>query len=716
MTNPGASLPHVWKFHRIGGLDQVAIDTAADLAGLQELDPKLWVALSCPVKGLELDERTLALIDTDGDGRIRVSELKAAIAWLTPRLVDPGLVLKPGDTLDLAQLNQATAEGKALHAAARRILAGLGKAGATSISVEEAGKGAQALSGDSRDGDGVLAPGAIAEASLGAVVSDLVACVGGVADRAGKPGVNAATLEAFFKELSAYVAWVDAGQAPSVLVLGAGTAAAAAAVQAIRAKVEDYFARCRLAAFDPRSAAVMNRSEADYGPLAAKELSAGGTECAGLPLSRVAAFASLTLTGPVNPAWSSALAALRDAAVLPLLGGTTDQLSEGDWERVSAALAPYSAWQASKAGASVEKLGVERARALLASDAKTRLSALLAEDLAAAAEYEAVTSVERLLRYRRDLGSLLRNFVNFFDFYSLDRLAVFQAGTLFLDSRSTELCIRVENAGAHAMTAMMSKVYLAYCDCRRAGGQTMSIAAAFTLGDSDYLFPGRNGVFYDRKGQEWDATITKVVDSPIGIGQAFWSPYKRVIRFVEEQVAKRASEADSAANAQLQGAATAAGTAATSGGAALPPKPKFEVGTVAALGVAVGGITAAMGGLLQAFFGLGLWMPLGVLGLVLLISGPSMLIAWMKLRQRNLGPLLEANGWAINGRVKINLLLGSTLTEKAVLPASAQRSLVDPYQDEAGRKARAWIYASVFVLLAVALGVARYLHTWPFGK
>ena len=89
---------------------------------------------------------------------------------------------------------------------------------------------------------------------------------------------------------------------------------------------------------------------------------------------------------------------------------------------------------------------------------------------------------------------------------------------------------------------------------------------------------------------------------------------------------------------------------------------------VAALGVSVGGITAGMGALLQSFFGLGFWMPLGLVGLVLLISGPSMLIAWLKLRQRNIGPLLDANGWAVNANAMLNVPFGASLTAVASSP------------------------------------------------
>ena len=74
-------------------------------------------------------------------------------------------------------------------------------------------------------------------------------------------------------------------------------------------------------------------------------------------------------------------------------------------------------------------------------------------------------------------------------------------------------------------------------------------------------------------------------------------------------------------------------------------------------------------------------MPLGLIGLLLAISGPSMFIAWLKLRQRNLGPVLDATGWAINGHVKINIPFGGKLTQQAKLPAGASRSLIDPYQE-----------------------------------
>src|SRR4029077_7834947 len=124
-----------------------------------------------------------------------------------------------------------------------------------------------------------------------------------------------------------------------------------------------------------------------------------------------------------------------------------------------------------------------------------------------------------------------------------------------------------------AAMAGMAGTYLAYCDCARKGSaEKLSIVAAFTGGDSDNLMVGRNGVFYDRKGRDWDATITKIVDNPISIRQAFWAPYKKAARFIQEQIAKRAATADQVAATKLaQAAAKLEQTAAT--GQAPPPPP-----------------------------------------------------------------------------------------------------------------------------------------------
>ncbi|MCB9896922.1 MAG: hypothetical protein H6825_02845 [Planctomycetes bacterium] len=702
---------HRWRFFRSGGVDQVRIERGSDVLNLHTLDQKLWVALSCPVRGLEFDERTLALLDTDGDGRVRAPELVAATQWLGKVLKDADELTQGVDGVKLSSIRDDTDEGRSVLASAKHILASLGKESSGAITIGDTLMTAEVFAQARFNGDGVVPPASLSDADARAVAEEIVRCTGGAIDRSGLPGFDGATLDAFFADCAAYAAWRDAGaaDADAILPLGDATGAALAAIDAVRTKVDDFFARCRLAAFDERALAALNKEESAYLEVAAKDLSITVDEVAQFPLASIQAGRELPLEQDLNPAWTAAMTALRDAAVRPLLGEQRASLSEADWTALCAKLAPYRAWQAGKAGASVESLGLERVRAILAGGTKDALAAAIDEDKALASRVDAITSVEKLARLHRDLFKLLNNFVSFTDFYAR-RTAIFQAGTLYFDGRACDLCVQVLDAAKHGTLAPMSKSYLAYLDCTRPDGQKLQIAAAFTAGDSDNLFVGRNGLFYDRKGRDWDATITKIVDNPISIGQAFWSPYKKLLRWIEEQVAKKAAAADADASTKLQTSAATAGTAASTGTAA-PPK-KMDIGVLAAISVAIGGIATVLGGIMEAFFGLGYLMPLGLLGLMLLISGPSMVIAWLKLRQRNLGPLLDANGWAVNALTRVNLPLGRSLTAVSAIPEGAERSLKDPYAP----KKSAWprVLLVLLVLAGVGYGLYRfgYLHEW----
>ncbi|MBM4040723.1 MAG: hypothetical protein FJ290_19640 [Planctomycetes bacterium] len=717
---------HVWRFFRAGGFDQVNLASGADLAALDQLDQKLWVALSCPTKGLEFDSKTLDLIDTDKDGRIRVPEIIVAAKWACANLKNPDDLAKGGEALPLGAINDATDEGKQLLASARRILASLGKADAPAISVADTTDTARVFAQTRFNGDGVVPADAADDAATQALVVDIIACLGGERDRSGKPGITQAKVDQFFADLAAYSAWQKQAEdaAGVVLPLGGSTAAAFDALKAVRAKVDDYFARCRLVAFDARAGGVLNRAEADFAALAAKDLSAAGAEVASFPLAKVEAGKPLPLGEGVNPAWAGAIANLRLWAgrLCPARGAEappTSSLDQGkasltaeEWAAVTAKLAPYEAWLGAKAGASVEKLGLPRIREILPGKGKEALTTLIAQDRALEPEMNAIVAVERLARYYRDLYQLLNNFVAFADFYSRQRKAVFQAGTLYLDGRSCELCVRVDDMAKHGALASLSKTYLAYCDCTRKGSaEKMTIAAAFTGGDSDHLMVGRNGVFYDRKGQDWDATITKLVEHPISIRQAIMAPYKRIARMIGEQIEKFAAARDKAVTDK---AAAGIGDAAKAVEAPKPPAAPapFDIakfaGIFAAIGLALGAIGTALAAVVSGFLSLTCWqMPLVILGIFVLISGPSVILAWLKLRQRDLGPILDASGWAVNARARINIPFGGALTGVAKLPPNAQRSLVDPY---AQRSPARWL-----VPLLIVLALAGCVAYWYFG-
>lgn len=675
---------HRWRFFRAGGLDQARFESAQDFLNLENLDQKLWVALACPVKGIELDEATLALIDLDKDGRIRVPEILAAIRWTRDNLKDLGALKEGGEALPLDQIQEATPSGKAILASARQILKNLGRGDATSITLADVSNTEQIFAQTRFNGDGIIPVESSEDPAVRQVLQDILQTQGSETDRSGKPGISTARFEAFFTQLGAYDAWAQQAEKEEARIrpLGEATPAAVAALDAVRTKVDDYFGRCRLAAFDPRAVNALNRKEEEYLAIAASDMHISALEVAGFPLARIEGGRPLPLKDGVNPAWTAAIGALEEKVITPLLGKGKTSLTEAEWTDLCARLAPYSTWLVAKPAVPVEALGLPRIREILKGPFKEAIAKLIEQDKALEGEANAIASVERLIRYYRDLNRLIRNFVNFGDFYGGDGGATFQIGTLYLDARACHLCVRVDDAGKHAALAGLAKTFLAYCDCSRPSGEKMTIAAAFTDGDSDNLMVGRNGVFYDRKGRDWDATITKIIENPISVRQAFWAPYKKLVRMIEEQVAKRAAAAEAGAEAKLAAAASATANVDKS----KPAEPKkIDVGTVAALGVAFGALStaiAAIAGYLSGVLKLPFWQVVIAFGaLLMVISGPSMLIAWLKLRQRNLGPILDANGWAVNGRVKVPVSLGHSLTAIAKLPPGSTPALDDKFAE-----------------------------------
>ena len=662
---------HRWRFFRAGGFDQVKLETGADLMNLEQLDQKLWVALACPIAGLEFDPKTAALIDSDHDGRIRAPELIAAVQWAGALLKDADLLVKGGDSVPLAAINDANPEGARILAAAKHILAHLGRPETGTISLADAADAARLFAAMPFNGDGVIIPESAGETADRAVIEEIAACMGTVTDRSGKPGIDQAKTDVFFAECAVFDAWWQAAEkdAARILPLGEKTADAAAAVKAVRGKVDDYFGRCRLAAFDARAAALLNRKEEDYAAITARDISINVSEMAGFPLAQAAAGKPLPLAGAVNPAHAAAVAVLREAAVKPLLGDTLE-LTEAGWAALQARLAPFAAWEGVRAGGAAGKLGLARVRQLLGGPARREMDALLARDKSFEEKAASLAGVEKLIRFARDLHLLCVNFVNFKNLYAGDSPALFQAGTLYLDQRSCHLCLTVEDAARHATMAGMAGAFLAYADCVRKGtGEKLSIVAVFSQGDDENLMTGRNGIFYDRKGRDYDATITKILSNPISLREAFWSPYKKVVRLIEEQVSKRASTAD----AQVAAAAESAAAA----------KPRFDPSVIALISVAAGSLAAAFAAILVYFKDIPVWKyPFFMLGVMLIISGPSVLLAFVKLRRRNLGPILDANGWAINATARINVPFGTRLTDIAKLPPGSTVDIHDRYAEK----------------------------------
>ena len=693
-----------WKFSTVGGVTRVNIESGQDILHLDELDRKLWTALSCPLKNLEIDEKTMTMLDTNGDGKIHIEEVVAASKWLTSVINDPELLLKREAFIPFTAFNTANEEGAHLLETSKQILENLGLE-KDNISIADVSDSIAIFAKTRFNGDGIITENSADDEAVKALIKNVIDCMGGVTDRSGDPGIDTDKIEAFYQALADYTAWKEVGDADkdNIFPYGDDTAAALAACMAVKDKIDDFFMRCKLASFNADSASVLDVSSAKIGEISGNNLAASTDEIATYPLARVNADHKLPLGNEVNPAWAGAVATLK-TLVLDKEFKKIEYLTEEQWVSVLAKFNAYSAWMAAKAGAAVEGLGYDNAKNILAENKKDALLDLVAQDKALESKSNAIDQVDKLLHLYRDFFTLLTNFVTFSDFYSPKKRAIFQAGTLYIDERACDLCVKVSDMGAQGAMAPLSNMYILYCDCTcKSKPGTMTIAAVVTDGEAGFIMVGKNAVFYDRDGLGWNATVTKIIENPISIRQAFWQPYRKMAKSIEDMINKRAAEKDAKvmadANTKINNAEIPAD------GKKTDVKPPFDIakfaGIFAAIGLAIGLVASAIGGL---FEWLGAhWYNIVIFFLIIIaiISGPSMIMAWLKLRKRNLAPILNANGWALNQRILVNTKFGATLTGIAKYPVVKAK---DPFTT----KAPLWRRILNWFIFAVCLCVAVY--------
>lgn len=726
------------RYFRAGGLNQLCLETVDDLKVLATLDETLWVASSCPTTGLDLDERSLRLMDLDNDGQIRVPEILVAVRWLFSRLSDLSGLPQGQDWLLLDQIITTDEEGKRLRESAEHVLRNLGRAGEAKISLSDVLDRQNIFAVARSAGDGVIPASATDSPAAAAVINDIIATLGGEISSRDAVGVTAASVATFYAALQAYADWwtkahpatrnrfVAQGGAtadlpeldPVIFPLGDKTAAASAAVEAVAAKVDEYFESCELAAFDAQAVSFLNFSERDLAELGGRSREEIAELLQKLPLARVQPGHPLPLAEGVNPHYAAALAALNQTAVAAVFGEQKQVLTQGEWQQLRAAFAGYRDWLAAKAGTEIESLGLARIVELLADSQLPQLETLLKADEVIAAEMRAVDEVEKLLRYQRDIFRLLNNYVAMPEFYDEHRRAVFQMGRLIIDGCELNLCVDVDDVARHAAIAEKSNIFLVYCELSRKDAPAKkTICAAVTYRGVGRISVGKNAVFYDRYGKDWDALVTKVIVNPISLREAAWSPFKKVGDMVGSQLDKLVASRESAIASGVDKGFAGVGNAAAATPAPAPAAGGGGMGVAGMLaggGLAIAAVTSSFAFIAQTFQKVNnLQLLITAVVIILCIMLPSVALGYLKLRQRDIGMLLEACGWAINGRMRIHLKLAKQLMSVGSFSKASERK----YPQYAEKRGGVWRWVLWLWLLGLVVTGGTYLvRTYWMGK
>jgi hypothetical protein len=262
--------------------------------------------------------------------------------------------------------------------------------------------------------------------------------------------------------------------------------------------------------------------------------------------------------------------------------------------------------------------------------------------------------------------------------------------------------VKVSSRAEHKQAVQSSSLFVMYVEVTgRETVERFEVATAVTSGDARGLYVGRRGIFIGSDGRVWDARVVDVVVNPVSMWEAMKLPFLRLEQMFERQVERYSGARYATMEAALDREmatldkgfqALPAAQAPPPSPAPVPAAPASPAATQASAAerarsardlvltgsVAVAALGSSFAFVTKTFSDVKWWYLFATLGALLaVIVVPLAVLAFLKLNRRNLTPLLEASGWAINGRIRVNAAMGSLFTRPTIYPRDAWKQRGD---------------------------------------
>jgi len=548
-------------FKRFGRALHLRIDDARDLRQILTLNEAHWIATSAPVVTINADQRFLCLLDDDGDGRIRVEEVRRAVSWLCAHLTESSAIRSDNTELRLEQVQQQAPSGISILRAATKVRNRTGDRNRSSITLDDVRRIMNTEAEGSLGRPGLVPPSAAPAGEIRAFLLEVLATVGGEAHHGGEMGVTQAGVDRFLGEAREYLAWFDQGTLSAeggnteIMPLGTDTGAAYTLFLTLRERLDHYFALCRLAS----AGSIVNRVEAEpsagYDDFRFNDAAAIDAFLKQMPIAAPTADSVLDLDGDLNPAYARDLAAFSSICLEHLTALDQGCLSGGQWESITSLFAPHASWAEARPETVVAGLAPARLRAYVSDPAYADTAAELIQDsYSKAIVLDNLRLVEKLILYQAYLLPLANSFVSFPDLYDSSRRALFEMGTLIMDGRHFTLSVRVPNRQEHAKLSAQSNTFILYVEVSGSDSSSpYEVAVPVTTGGKGNLQVGKWGIFQDINGHERHARVVEIVENSISLYEAVTAPFKRL----GAALAKKLQEMTTSAEQKLSKVSTA---------------------------------------------------------------------------------------------------------------------------------------------------------------
>jgi hypothetical protein len=662
---------HRMTFKRYGRSRHLHIATAGDLGRIADLDEAHWAATNAPISTINCDSTFLELIDADCNSRIMCHELRNAITWTLGMLRDCSGLESASDALKLDAINTDSPEGLRIVNAAARILERLNERDTGQITLQQVREIKTRVESTPVSEAGVLLPEASDDPAIRAFIADAIDVTRGAAHPSGKNGLGPTQLEAFISSARTWLEWCDRSVIPAdaattdIMPLGPKTPTVYDIFAAVRGKIDQYFVQCQAAALDKRFVQHMGWTESELAELDFDDPATLRHVLVKAPLARARADITLHFDDPINPHYRQLLQRFRTEVAACILESNDPELSAQQWCRIKDMFEAHQEWEAAKPEDPIESLGVEKIKAYLSSEYAATVRALMDNRAATAFDLDNIRLIEKLVLFQVNLLNFANNFVSFPHLYDPNRRAMFEAGTLIIDSRRFCLAVDVSNRQAHAKIARTSSMFVLYVEVipGAANSEKYEVAIPVTAGNRGNLCLSKRGLFVDTDGNECDARVVEIIENPISLREAFVAPFVRIGRLLTGKIESLTTKAEK----KLDVDTTRAVSQITADDAqASAPKPSAPSGgMLMGAGVAVAALGSALAYITKTLADTSwLAIAIGLLAAVLAVLLPTLTVAVLKLRKRDLSAILEGSGWGINARMRLTWKMAKFFSQR----------------------------------------------------
>ncbi len=669
-----------YRFQRFGKAYHLKIESATDLFNIADLDEAFWVATTAPIATINADAVFLRSLDSDRDGRVRAAELIDAIRWLFEILENTDGVNQGSTFISLADVSSASEDGRKIQATINKILQEKTLESGTDVSLQDVRRIIEREKETEFTEAGIILPKTVSEPKIKKFISDILATVGGVVHPSGKKGIDSKHLEKFLEEVRAYLNWITQTELPDdresrISPHEEASARAYKLFSTLAPKIDHYFALCDAAHLDPDIVNLVKANELQLKEIDYTDTQAVITFLRDAPLALPRADQVLDFKNTINPYYAETVENFRTEALPQIFQNIPDALSKADWQIFKQELGPYHQWFDSRPDVSVGKLGNVLLREYLDDPTYAQEVRKLIEDSQKSAfVIDNLRLLEKLILFQANLLEFANSFVSFPHLYHPTERALFEMGTLVMDGRHFTLCVKVPDRAQHAQFSNASNMFVLYLEVIEAAKKLYEIAVPVTSGGKGNIQENKWGIFKHINGREYHARVVQIVENPISFSEAVAAPFNRL----GHAISAKLEEMSTKASENLDTTGSKAVTELTK----LPEKPivasatspeKPSGGMVAGGGIAIAAIGSSMAFITKTLAGLSWMAILGSLLVILMaVLIPTAIVAFLKLRKRDLSSILEGASWGTNTRMRLTLDQAKTFTHQPGFPPGSK--------------------------------------------